>query len=78
MKRFLTALVASAMLLVGCSTAENSSLLDWVREELLTGRLISPADIDLLHVTDEVDEAVELVVEGYHRRLARDGAAPPS
>lgn len=31
MKRFLTALVASAMILVGCSTTENS-LLNWVRE----------------------------------------------
>jgi uncharacterized protein (TIGR00730 family) len=50
-----------------------SEMLRWVRRELLRDRLISPGDADLLHVTDEVEEAVEAIVAGYERR--RGGAA---
>ncbi|HZO98487.1 MAG TPA: TIGR00730 family Rossman fold protein [Gaiellaceae bacterium] len=45
-----------------------TEMLDWVREELLAERLISPRDLDLLHVTDDVEEAVEVVVDCYARR----------
>lgn len=38
-------------------------LLDWIRKELLTGKMISPADVDLLHLTDDVEEAVQLVCQ---------------
>jgi hypothetical protein len=48
-----------------------SEMLEWVRDELLADRLISPGDVDLLHVTDEVEEAVGLVVACYERRCAR-------
>ena len=41
-------------------------LLDWVRGELLADGMISPDDLELLHVTDDLDEAVALV-----RRLLR-------
>jgi len=34
-------------------------LVDWVKEKLLDGRKISPGDIDLLTVTDDLDEVVE-------------------
>jgi len=34
-------------------------LVDWVREKLLEGGKISPGDIDLLFLTDDLDEAVE-------------------
>jgi uncharacterized protein (TIGR00730 family) len=47
-----------------------SEMLDWVRDELLDEHLISPADVELLSVTDDVDEAVELVVGCYERRCA--------
>jgi uncharacterized protein (TIGR00730 family) len=47
-----------------------SELLDWIRAELLRERLISPGDVELLSVTDDVDEAVELVIECYDRRCA--------
>jgi uncharacterized protein (TIGR00730 family) len=39
-----------------------SGLLDWLRRAALEGGTVSPKDIDLLHLTDDVDEAVRLVV----------------
>jgi uncharacterized protein (TIGR00730 family) len=36
-------------------------LVDWMGDELLRGGMISPEDLDLLHVTDDPEEAVELV-----------------
>ncbi len=32
--------------------------------------MISPSDVDLLHVTDDPEEAVEVVVDCYERRCA--------
>ncbi len=32
--------------------------------------MISPEDVDLLHVTDDVDEAVALVVDCWERHCA--------
>jgi uncharacterized protein (TIGR00730 family) len=51
-------------------------LLDWIRGELLADRMISPEDLDLLYVTDDVDEAVARVVECYEQRCAGMPAAP--
>jgi uncharacterized protein (TIGR00730 family) len=51
-------------------------LLTWVRNELLADRMISPEDLDLLHVTDDVDDAVAQVLECYERRCASMPAAP--
>ena len=48
-----------------------AEMLDWVREELLADRLISAGDVDLLSVTDDVDEAVQIVVDCYERRCAQ-------
>jgi hypothetical protein len=50
-------------------------MIDWIRGELLADGMISPDDIDLLHVTDDVDEAVQLVCECYDRRCAGAPAA---
>ncbi len=44
------------VLLVGSSYW--SGLIDWVREELLTRRLISPEDLDLFRCTDDPHEVV--------------------
>ena len=38
-------------------------LLDWLRDAALTRGTINQSDIDMLHVTDDVDEAVGLMVE---------------
>jgi uncharacterized protein (TIGR00730 family) len=43
-------------------------LLDWIRRRVLEGGMISPGDVDLLHPTDDVDEAVEVVVRCYEQR----------
>jgi uncharacterized protein (TIGR00730 family) len=51
-------------------------LLDWGRERLLGEGMVSPEDVDLLAVTDEPREAVELVLDCYERRCAEIPAAP--
>ena len=38
-----------------------SGLLDWIADQLVQTGTISAADLNLLHLTDDVDEAVELV-----------------
>jgi uncharacterized protein (TIGR00730 family) len=45
-------------------------MLDWIREELLADRMISPDDVDLLFVTDDPQEAVDTIVDCYDRRCA--------
>jgi uncharacterized protein (TIGR00730 family) len=46
-------------------------MLAWVSKELVSNGMISPADLDLLTVTDDADEAVAAVVGAYEQRLAR-------
>ena len=43
-------------------TSYWSGLLDWLREAALAHGTISPGDLDLMTVTDDVDEAVALIV----------------
>jgi len=45
-------------------------LLDWIKGRLLVDGLISPEDLDLLHVTDEVSEAVTAVKDCWERHCA--------
>ncbi|MBM4616343.1 TIGR00730 family Rossman fold protein, partial [Rhodococcus hoagii] len=40
-----------------------SGLMDWLRSALERSGKISPGDIDLIHVTDSIDEVVRIVVE---------------
>jgi len=51
-------------------------LLAWIRGELLADGMISAEDLDLLFVTDDVDQAVAHVVDCYERRCASMPAAP--
>ena len=51
-------------------------LLEWTRERLLAGGMVSPDDLELLHLTDEPEEAVRIVVECYDERCA--AASPAS
>ncbi|MCL2465393.1 MAG: TIGR00730 family Rossman fold protein, partial [Micrococcales bacterium] len=58
------------IVLVGA--AHWSGLLDWIRTTLATRGLVSPGDLDLLHVTDDPAEAVRIVVErGAQLRAAQ-------
>ena len=47
-------------------------MIDWISGELLAEGMISADDLELLHVTDDPDEAVRLVLECYERRCADD------
>jgi len=40
-------------------------MIDWIKGEMLPDRMISPEDLDLLHVTDDLDEAVRTVLESW-------------
>jgi uncharacterized protein (TIGR00730 family) len=51
-------------------------LLAWIREQALPLHMVSPHDLELLHVTDDVDDAVQCVLECYERRCAEDPHAP--
>jgi uncharacterized protein (TIGR00730 family) len=53
-----------------------AELLQWIRGELLADRMISPEDLDLLYVTDDVEDAVARVLECYDRRCALMPTAP--
>ena len=53
-----------------------SEMVDWIRSGLLADGMISPDDIELVRVTDDVDEAVDYVLECYQRRCADDPSAP--
>jgi uncharacterized protein (TIGR00730 family) len=51
-----------------------AELLDWLRKEMLDDGLISPQDVELLYVTDDPKEVVQLVVSRYDQRLAEGSA----
>jgi uncharacterized protein (TIGR00730 family) len=46
------------------------TLLGWMGEGLLDAGLVSPKDVELLHVTDDPEEAVEIVIGCFERRCA--------
>jgi uncharacterized protein (TIGR00730 family) len=50
-------------------------MIAWIKSELLADGMISPVDIELLHLTDDPDEAVQLVLDCYERRCVNDPAA---
>jgi uncharacterized protein (TIGR00730 family) len=51
-------------------------LLDWIRDDLLADGMISPADLGLLYVTDDPEDAVAQVINCYDRRCAELPAQP--
>jgi uncharacterized protein (TIGR00730 family) len=51
-----------------------AELLDWLREEMLEDNLIAPEDVELLYLTDDPKEVVELVVSRYDQRVAEGSA----
>ncbi len=53
-----------------------AGLVDWVRDPLLTEGMVSPEDVELLHVTDDPDDAVEIIVACWERRCAEAPAEP--
>jgi uncharacterized protein (TIGR00730 family) len=51
-------------------------MVEWVKGELLADGMISPDDLDLLRLTDDVDETVEYVLECYRQRCAEMPQTP--
>jgi hypothetical protein len=49
-----------------------SGLIDWLRETVLPGGKINPADLELMHVVDDPAEAVSLIVEAEKARSQQD------
>ena len=49
-------------------------MLDWVRGEMLADGLVSPSDLELLHLTDDPEDAVQRVVEMIDARAAEGSA----
>jgi uncharacterized protein (TIGR00730 family) len=49
-------------------------MIDWIKGEMLPDGMISPGDLDLLHVTDDLDRAVRTVLQSY----GRNSAEPPA
>jgi uncharacterized protein (TIGR00730 family) len=53
-----------------------AGLLDWIRDRLLSTRMISADDEELLYLTDDPEQAVEIVVQCYRERCAELPAEP--
>jgi uncharacterized protein (TIGR00730 family) len=53
-----------------------TELLVWIKDEALADGMISPEDVELLHLTDDSDQAVQLVLDCYERRCAHVPAEP--
>jgi uncharacterized protein (TIGR00730 family) len=51
-------------------------MIDFIQGELLADGMISPDDVELLRLTDRVDEAVQHVLECYEERCADNPASP--
>jgi predicted Rossmann-fold nucleotide-binding protein len=51
-------------------------MLDWVRDEILAKGMISSEDLQLLHATDDLDEAVKTVIECYEANCAEIPVEP--
>jgi uncharacterized protein (TIGR00730 family) len=51
-------------------------MLDWINVEVLADGMISPEDVELLHVTDSPEEAVRIVVGSYDSRGVESPAEP--
>jgi len=56
-------------------TAYWSGLVDWLRGTMLEHGYINAPDLDLLHVTDDVAEAVELITAAQEQRPDREPVA---
>jgi uncharacterized protein (TIGR00730 family) len=50
-----------------------SGLIDWVRETLLADGKVSGTDLDLIQLTDDVEEAVQIIVDADAAHAAGSG-----
>jgi uncharacterized protein (TIGR00730 family) len=61
-------------------TAYWSGLVEWIRSTVLADGKVSERDLEMLRVTDDVDEAVQVMVDAQRRRtsLAPGGGESPT
>jgi uncharacterized protein (TIGR00730 family) len=52
-------------------------LVDWLRSSVLPGGKIGPGDVDLLHVTDDVEDVIERIVRADAAHAAEPDDEPP-
>src|SRR6478672_2548098 len=57
-----------------CDTGYWAPMLDWIRTRMLEDGLVSPADLELVSVTDMPAEAVESIVSRFDARVAEGSA----
>ena len=62
------------IILVG--TAFWAGLVDWVRDQLLTHGMIGPFDLDMLVVTDDIDEVIRCIQDAAQIEQDREPALP--
>jgi predicted Rossmann-fold nucleotide-binding protein len=60
------------VVLVG--TSYWGGLLDWIRSTLLANGMISPGDVELLRITDDPDEAIQII----QAHAKHDQGRPPA
>jgi uncharacterized protein (TIGR00730 family) len=65
---------AAPIILIG--TAFWEGMIAWVRQELLTNRLIGPHDLDLLTITDDLDVVMDTIGRYNHVFAEERNAAP--
>ena len=63
---FFTRTAPRSVILLG--TEYWSGLIAWMRDTVLVGQKISPEDLEIFHVTDDVEAAVRRIVEARDRR----------
>ena len=51
-------------------------MIDWLRDQPLENRMISQRDLRLFHVTDDVDEVVQIIDRHHQQRRRRKGPKP--
>ena len=49
-----------------------SGLIEWIRSTMLPEGKVSPADLDLIHLTSSVDEVVKIILEADRERSAQE------
>ncbi|HEY2832420.1 MAG TPA: TIGR00730 family Rossman fold protein [Sporichthyaceae bacterium] len=52
-----------------------SPLVEWLRTRMVQAGKISPDDMDLLHITDDVDEVVQIMADADQQRRGHERAA---
>jgi len=57
-------------------TSYWSGVLDWLRDVVADRGYINPEDLDLIELTDDVDRAVEIIVESRKKRNGESGVTP--